>query len=128
MQSSREPALRYHAKVHSLSNSNSQESQCSLSHLSQASSQVDLSSDDGSTARSAQEYSERSIYLTRPLKVNAQYMQECLVQVRFTFAVLELYTVLQYNAKYTSRKTVSLKLNFELTSAERQVQFLFKSS
>ena len=64
MQSSREPVLRYHAKVHSLSNSNSQESQCSLSHLSQASSQVDLSSDDGSTARSAQEYSERSIYLT----------------------------------------------------------------
>ena len=75
----------------------------------------------GSTARSAQEYSERSIYLTRPLKVNAQFM-------RFTFVVLELYTVLQYNAKFASRKTVSFKLNFKLTSAERQVQFLLSQA
>ena len=128
MQSSREPALRYHAKVHSLSNSNSQESQFSLSHLSQASSQVDLSSDDGSTARSAQEYSERSIYLTRPLKVNAQYIAGMLS----TSAVHLCSTRAVYSASVQCQVHITensiFKLNFELTSAERQVQFLFKSS
>ncbi len=79
MQSSREPVLRYHAKVQSRFLSYSQECSLQSFSLEPGISQVSLCSDVGSTARSAQEYSERSAILTRPLKVDVLNMQECLV-------------------------------------------------
>ena len=59
------------AKVQSRFLSNSQECSLQSFSLEPSISQVSLCSDVGSTARSALEYSERSIILTRPLKVNA---------------------------------------------------------